>query len=196
MTQINQRLTRTVELRNASVNNENGEMILEGYAAIYDSPTVVEEYCGIEYKEIIAKNAFDGAIMKDCCLKYNHNDSAMILARTRGGSLELTIDNVGLKFRAKLFNTSCAKDVYTLIKEGGIDKCSFAFRCAEDSYNVDTQVRTILKIKELFDVSVVDIPAYDNTSVEARSFFKLESEKRQALDRAKLANKLKVLTYL
>lgn len=187
---------RTVELKNAVVSNDNDEMILEGYAAIYDSPTVMYEYDGIEFKEVIAKDAFDGAIMKDCCLKYNHGDNALILARTRGGSLELTVDNVGLKFKAKLFNTTAAKDVYTLVKEGGIDKCSFAFVCKEDSYDTDTRTRTILKIKELYDVSVVDIPAYDNTNVEARKAFSVEIEEEKAQDCVEKRKKLELLLKL
>lgn len=194
--QIIQKQTRIVELRNLNLPESNNEMILEGYAAVYDSPTVVFEIDGIEYKEVIECNAFDGAIMKDCCFKYNHNDSALVLARVRGGSLTLTPDSTGLYFRAKLFNTTVAKDIYTLVKEGGIDRCSFSFLVLEDSYNKDTRTRSIKKFKEIFDVSVVDIPAYDDTNVEARSYFDLERKKEGALDREKLVNELLVKTYL
>lgn len=187
---------RTVELRSLNLPESNNEMILEGYAAVYDSPTVRYEYEGIEYKEVIERNAFEGAIMKDCCFKYNHNDSALVLARVRGGSLVLTPDSIGLHFRAKLFDTTLAKDIYTIIKAGGIDRCSFSFLVLEDSYNKDTRTRSIKKFKEIFDVSVVDIPAYDDTNVEARSYFDLERKKEGSLDREKLVNELLVRTYL
>ena len=100
-----------------------------------------------------------------------------ILARTRNGSLKTEIDDYGLKFYANLFNTSVARDVYTIIKEGGLDKCSFAFTVKKDEYDKETHTRKILEIDKVFDISIVDIPAYDDTSVEARSLFALEREK-------------------
>ncbi len=192
----NKKQIRIVELRNLNIPEADNEMILEGYAAVYDSPTVIYEIDGIEYKEVIERGAFEGAIMKDCCLKYNHGDNAFVMARVRGGSLILTPDSMGLHFKAKLFNTQSARDVYTLVKEGGIDKCSFGFIVLKDSYNVDTRTRSIKKFKEIYDVSVVDIPAYDNTNVEARSYFELERSKENTLEREKLVNELVVRTYL
>ena len=168
MKKINQKMNRVVEFRNL---NESDENILEGYAVVFDSPTVLYEIDGVEYKEIISRNALDEANLKDVCLKYNHGDSAYILARTRNNSLTLSIDEYGLKFRAELPNTTSANDIYELVKSGLIDKCSFAFRCEEDIYDKKTHTRTITKIKRLYDVSVVDIPAYDDTNVEARNFF-------------------------
>lgn len=198
-TKINQKMTREVELRDAQIiEDDEQRKVLEGYAVVFDSPTVLYEYGGIEYKEIIAKGAFDNANMKDCCLKYNHGDSALILARTRGGSLQLNIDDYGLKFRATLPNTTSANDVYELVKSGIIDKCSFAFRCEEESYNQETHTRTILKIKRLYDVSVVDIPAYDDTNVEARSYFDGIAKENEniATERAQRVKRLICRTYL
>lgn len=194
----NQKMTRTVDLNINEVRSENDtekEKILEGYAVVFDSPTVLYEYDGIEYKEVIAKGAFDNANFKDCCLKYNHGDNALILARTRGGSLQISIDEHGLKFRAKLPNTSSANDVYELVKERLLDKCSFAFRCEEDSYNIETHTRTILKIKRVYDLSVVDIPAYDDTNVEARSYFD-GIAKKHSLDKERRRKRLICRTYL
>lgn len=189
-------IIRNCELRGTACNEENGDMILEGYAAVFDSPTVLYEIDGVQYKETLERNAFQNTEMKDCCMKYNHDDSALLLARTRGGSLNVSIDDVGLKFRAKLFNTTFARDIYTLVKEGGLDKCSFAFTIKDDSYDKKSRTRTIKQIKELYDVSVVDIPAYDDTSVVARSYFELVREKEHALVREKLAKQLLVRTYL
>lgn len=178
------------------MNDEDKSMVLEGYAATYDNPTVLYEIDGIEYNEVIDRGAFDGMDSKDCCLKYNHSSNVPILARTRGGSLELTVDDIGLRFRAKLFNTQSSRDVYELVKQGGLDKCSFAFTIKEDSYVRDTRTRHIKKIDKLFDVAVVDIPAYDSTSVSARSFFELERDKEQkTLEREKLQRELILKTY-
>lgn len=193
----NQKMTRTIELREAQVSeNDEQRKVLEGYAVVFDTPTVLYEYDGIEYKEIINKDALSNADMKDVCLKYNHGDNALILARTRNGSLELTVDGHGLKFRATLPNTTSANDVHELVKDGILDKCSFAFRVEEDSYNSETHTRTILKIKRMYDVSVVDIPAYEDTNVEARSYFDGIAKEQNAMERAKRLKKLIVRTYL
>lgn len=189
-------MKREIELREAVINEDDNKKILEGYAVTFDSPTVLYEIDGVEYKEIIKKSAFDNANFKDCCLKYNHGDSAFILARTRGGSLEINVDDYGLKFRATLPDTSSAKDIYELVKGGLIDRCSFAFRCEEDSYDRESHTRTILKIKRVYDLSVVDIPAYDDTNVEARSFFDAEREKEHASDEARRVRELICRTYL
>ena len=95
---------RLAEVR-ALENQENQEMIVEGYAVVFNQITDLG-WC----KEIIDRNAFNGSDMKDCVLKYNHEDSFLILARTRNKSLELTIDDHGLKIRAKLIDTTQNKD--------------------------------------------------------------------------------------
>lgn len=193
----NQKLNRTIELRNAEFSqDEEKRKVLEGYAVVFDKPTVLWECGGIEYKEIIAKEAFDNADLKDVCLKYNHGDSKGILARTRNGSLQLKVDDFGLKFRATLLDTTDANDVYTNVKNGLLDKCSFAFRVEEDAYNQETHTRTISKIKRVYEISVVDIPAYDDTNVEARSYFDGRAKEQNASERAKRVKRLICRTYL
>ena len=183
MSKLKAKQIRRVELRNLIADSENDSMHLSGHAAVYDSPTVLWEYDGVEYKEVIARGAFDNTDMKDCCLKYNHSNDIPILARVRGGSLALSIDNIGLKWDASLFDTSVARDVYALVKGGGLDKCSFAFTVEEEEYDRTTHTRTIKKIGKLFDVSIVDIPAYDDTDVSARDYFKSEDEKYKTRER-------------
>ena len=131
------------QVRSSQFENLSSEdMILEGYAATFDSPTVLYKRDGIAFKEVISRTAFDKTNFKDCCLKYNHESGIPILARTRGGSMELDIDNRGLYFRAKLFDTSVARDVYTLVKGGALDKCSFAFTIADGGDTYDRETRT------------------------------------------------------
>ena len=186
---------RAIEVRNASVTENDGKMILEGYAVVFNSPTVIWREGDIEYKELISADAFKHTDMSDCCLKYNHG--GMLMARVRGGSLQLTVDNVGLNFKAELFNITKSRDVYELVKNGALDKCSFAFTVKEESYNKDTHTRTILDIEKLYDVAVVDIPAYGDTSVSARSLFEMDIEnERKELDNLKLRNELICRTYL
>ena len=188
---------RSIEFRSENVNEKDGQMIVDGYGAVFDSPTVLFEADGVEYKEVIDRHALDNADFSLCCLKYNHENNVPVLARTRNGSLKTEIDNYGLKFSAILFNTTAARDVYTIIKEGGLDKCSFAFTVKSSEYDRLTHTRTILEIDKVFDISIVDIPAYDTTDVKARSFFEMEIEKeRQELENeAEKRKRLILLSY-
>ena len=166
-----------IELRKDE--NESGKMIIEGYAAVFDEETLIgdEEY---GFYERIAKGAFDGTNMKDVPLKYNHSDNVPILARTRNKSLELKVDDKGLFIRAELLDTQDNIDMYKRIKAGLIDKMSFAFTVkaeGDDWEKGKIPKRTIKKFDRLFDVSVVDVPAYDGTSIYARSLEMCETWK-------------------
>lgn len=171
---------RLVEIR--AVGEEDGKMILEGYAITYDQPAT-HVYGSYKFTEVIKRGALDTADMKDVPLRYNHNDSWLIIARTRNNSLQLIKDDVGLKIRAELIETQSNKDVYMSVKEKLIDKMSFAFRVADKGdtwqYGDSETIRTVTNIQKLYDVSVVDTPFYDTTSVVARSFEALESNLKQ-----------------
>ena len=149
-------------------------MTVEGYAAVFDTITDLGWM-----KEVIDRHAFDNADMSDIVMKYNHENSVLPMARTRGGSLQFTVDDHGLKIRAKLPDTSVNRDIYTLIKEGVLSKMSFAFTVKSEEYDYDTDTRKILEFDKIFDVSVVDVPAYETTEIYARSKEQYEKEKRQ-----------------
>lgn len=180
---------RISELR--AIQEENDEMIVEGYAAVFEKETDLGWY-----KEVIDREAFNNCDMSDCVLKYNHNDSCLILARTRNKSLELTIDAVGLKIRAKLIDTTQNKDIYKMIKAGLLDKMSFAFSVRKQKWNYETDTRRITEISKLFDVSVVDVPAYDATEIYARNKETYEKEKQDYQKNKLEKEKLKLLLSL
>lgn len=148
-----------------ALEDEPEKMIIEGYAVVFDEPI------DLGYIEVIDKGALDGADMSDVCLKYNHEDTTLIMARTRNKSLQLTIDDHGLKIYAELIDTQSNRDIYKSIQAGLLDKMSFAFIVEDANWDtVDgTDIRHIKKIAKLFDVSVVDVPAYEQTEVYARS---------------------------
>lgn len=151
---------RKLDLQFRAETNEEEKMEIKGYAAVFNSP---ETY---GYTEIIAPTAFDEADMSDVVLRYNHNDSFMVLARTRNKSLKLDVDEKGLYMDATLQDDITEhKDIFNAIKSELIDKQSFAFTVDEDTYDYDTDTRTITKIGKLFDVSVVDQPFYNATDV-------------------------------
>lgn len=145
-----------------ALDNDENKMIIEGYPVVFESPATHG------FTEIIDKRALDSCDMSDVPLKYNHEDAHPIMARTRNNSLELKKDEKGLYMRAELLDTSTNIDIYKSIKAGLLDKMSFAFTVSEDSYDYDTDTRRILSIDKLYDVSVVDMPFYDSTSLYAR----------------------------
>ena len=153
---------------------EDEGMIAEGYAAVFDTITNLGWM-----NEVIDRHAFDNADMSDIVMKYNHEDSVLPMARTRGGSLQFNVDDHGLKIRAKLPDTSVNRDIYTLIREGVLSKMSFAFTVKSEEYDYDTDTRKILEFDKIFDVSVVDVPAYESTEIYARSKEQYEEEKRK-----------------
>lgn len=169
---------RIVEVR-AVTDMPEDEMIIEGYAVVYDSPSTVT-YDGRSFTETIASGALDETDLDDVVLRYNHNDTWLVLARTRNKSLQLIKDEKGLKIRATLIDTSSNRDIYKSIKAGLIDRMSFAFYVAKDGFDVeqdgDDIKRTVTKIERLCDVAVVDTPFYNSTSVYARSFDLLDCE--------------------
>lgn len=148
------------------------DLVVEGYAAVTNSPTVLcTDIHGYEYREIISPTAFDGADTSDVIFIYNHDQDALPVARTRNDTLEINFDEKGMHIRAKLADTTAGRDLYQLVKRGDIDKMSFAFTVADDHYEEDGtgETRHIDKIDKIVDVSAVPFPAYDETTLEARS---------------------------
>lgn len=168
---------------------DDSKMTVEGYAAIFNEVTDLD-WC----KETISTEAFKNCNMSDCVFKYNHNDSALILARTRNKSLKLSVDSKGLKIRADLIDTTNNEDIYKMIKSGLLDKMSFAFSVKRQEWDYEQNLRTILEIDKLYDVSVVDVPAYENTEIYARDKAEYEQEKKKYFDRKRLDLELQLLS--
>lgn len=169
----NDRLYRHFEIRAL----DEGYTI-EGYAAVFDTPEVMYEYDGMQYLEEIRSGSFNEAEMKDVVLNFNHGGKPV--ARTKNNTLQLTIDQRGLFVRADLSGTEEGRRLYEEVKGGYLDKMSFAFTTNAEEYDKEKRLRSITQVKRLYDVAVVDIPAYNSTSVIARSFFQAEAEKELA----------------
>ena len=183
-----------VEIRDGE-DGGSGKMVIEGYAAVFDKETLIgSEDWG--FFESIDKRAFEGADMKDVPLKYNHSDAVPILARTRNKSLTLKVDDKGLFIHAELLDTQDSVDMYKRIKAGLIDKMSFAFTVKSEEFQKGQPPhRKITKFDRIFDVSVVDTPAYEDTSIYARSLQHAEAwrESPEGDERKREAEQLAVL---
>lgn len=185
-------ISKDREYRAFELRAVDGEMTVEGYAAIFESPAVLYSYDGVDYREVIDRKAFSGAQMADVVMNYNHQGKPV--ARTKNGTLQLRVDSTGLQIRADLSGTEEGRRLYEEIRGGYIDKMSFAFTVSEDSYDRDTHTRRILGIQRLYDVAAVDLPAYDATNISARSYFSAEAEKADRAEaRAAKIKKLKLM---
>lgn len=139
---------------------------IEGHAATFDEPYDVGPFV-----EKIAPGAFDDVLEDDVRALVNHNPDKL-LGRTSSGTLEVGTDDTGLTARVNLPDTSDGRDVRELVKRGDLDQMSFGFEVAEDSWEDledGTEMRTIERVKKLWDVSPVTFPANPATDVALRS---------------------------
>lgn len=179
---------------------EEERMIVEGYACTFGQAYDLYDSADYKITEQIDARAFEGCDMSDVIMQYDHE--GRVFARNRNNTLALVVDSVGLKITAELGGTDIGRQLYQEIKGGYTDKMSFAFVVAEDKRETlrdhetgkVTVVRTITKIKKLYDVSAVSIPANGMTSISARRFADgvIERIKAERLERAKDAINIKL----
>lgn len=146
---------------------EEGEFIVEGYAATWEAYELYRDEDGPVYEKF-ERSAFDDADMTDIIMLYDHQGK--VLARQSNGTLEVMANDEGLHVRADLSKSEAAKELYREIKEGLITRMSWAFRLGEYEYNKKTRTIIHRSIEKVFDVSAVGRPANDMTSINARSF--------------------------
>lgn len=142
---------------------------LSGYAIVWNTPS--KDLGG--FTEVVSPDALKGVDLSNV-LMLNDHDYTQVLASVKAGTLKLTPDDKGLHFEATLPDTTTANDVFANVQAGNLDSCSFSFDVDDgsDKWDKDDQgniTRTINQIKDLFDVSVVAVPAYDSTNVNTDS---------------------------
>jgi HK97 family phage prohead protease len=165
---------------------------VEGYATTF-TPYLLHEYGGVKYFERIDKDALNGADISDVIMLYNHE--GRVLARRRNGTLGIEPDSKGLFVYADMAQSDEAIKIYNDITKGLVDRMSWAFTIAEDSYDRETRTRTILRIKKVYDVSAVSIPANGDTEIAARSFAQrsFDAERQELIGRRASILRLQIL---
>lgn len=152
--------------------DNSDEFPISGYAAVFNS--LSQDLGG--FKEKIHPKAFDRALREkhDVRALVDH-DPSRIVGRTKSGTLKLDTDKHGLRVAIKPPDTSIGRDLMTSIRRGDIDQMSFAFRVTEERWqwasrdaDQETDIRELLDL-DLFDVSAVTYPAYEQTEIDARS---------------------------
>jgi len=167
-----------VEIRNDDNQGQNESRTVFGYAALFEVETELWE----GYFEVIARGAFDNVMEDDVRALFNH-DNNLILART-GSTLEIGTDEKGLWYRFEAPNTTAGNDLVENIRLGNVTQSSYGFRSKENSYKeelrngVYVEIRTILEIKNLYDVSPVTYPAYETTEVSLRCLQEFRDKKK------------------
>lgn len=155
--------TRTFDITKLSTRDATEEQPskITGYAAVFNSKTTI----GGWFDEVIEPGAFARSLSENGDIRalFNHNWDN-VLGRTKSGTLRLEEDEKGLKFEIELPNTSIGRDLAESMSRGDINQCSFGFWITEENwdYNVEPVLRTIKEV-ELYEISVVSIPAYDDT---------------------------------
>ena len=146
---------------------DTGEPVIEGYFAVFNSdyplwPGAVER---------VAPGAFADELNADVRALCDH-DTRIVLGRTTAGTLTLTEDERGLYGVIKI-NTadSDATNLYARVQRGDVSQCSFGFDILDEEYiiNPDGSELWLIRKVKLYEVSVVTFPAYEETSVSARS---------------------------
>ncbi|WP_049417281.1 HK97 family phage prohead protease [Staphylococcus hominis] len=170
---------------------DDENMIIEGYALKFNR----ESNLLGEFVEVISPEALRNADLSDVRCLIDHN-SSYVLGRTVADTLKLEVDDVGLRFRCELPNTSYARDLYENIKLGNINQCSFGFTIEEDGDEFERREdgifkRTVNKIRSLFDVSIVTYPAYEDTDVAPalRSIKNIKENEQKQIEQRRLMEK-------
>lgn len=161
-----ERLTRSLVSKLETRAEQEGEMLIEGYFAVFNKET--ELWKGAF--EEISPGAFDGTMGNDIRGLINH-DTSLVLGRNKSGTLQLKIDSHGLWGSIRINpNDSDAVNLYERVKRGDVDQCSFGFNIIreETDFREDGTVKWTIKEIDLHEVSVCTFPAYEDTGVQAR----------------------------
>jgi HK97 family phage prohead protease len=164
---------RRMEIR---VKAEEEEKKVEGYACTFNEPYELYNWGDYIVREQIDPAAFEAADMSDVIMQYDHQ--GRVFARNGNGTLTLATDDHGLHIEADLGGTELGRQLYEEIKGGYTTKMSFGFTVAEDKREITENrelnrievLRTITKIRKLYDVSAVSLPANDGTEISARGY--------------------------
>lgn len=136
---------------------------LEGYAAVFDQETRIADFT-----ELVRPGAFRDSLGGDVLGLVDH-DTSKLLARTKSGTLRLAEDSRGLHFDLAIPDTSLGRDVLALAERGDLGGASFAFTVPQGGERWAGRSRELVRVN-LQEISVVSAwPAYEGTSVVARS---------------------------
>lgn len=153
--------------RRLEFRSDGDQLILTGYASTFQP---YEMYGGppMGWTEIVDHRAFDKTLRGKPDLHLLVNHDGLPLARTKSGTLKVSVDTVGLKVWASLDRSDPdVQQIEPKMRRGDLNEMSFAFRVLGQEWNSDQTERRITEISlEKGDVSVVNFGANDTTSAQ------------------------------
>lgn len=160
-------------MKTRTLNDGSESTIVEGYASVFNSRTNIDGW----YEEEIAPGAFKESLSnnKDVRCLFNHHWSK-VLGRFSAKTLTLEEDSKGLRFEVILPNTTDGNNLKESMSRGDINQCSFGFNITgqEEDYSGELPLFRITNV-ELWEVSIVSLPAYEDTEATLRSKFQEEN---------------------
>jgi uncharacterized protein len=172
--------------------NEDGteSRTIEGYGVVFESKSHQLGW----FVETVSRTAFDGVNLDDVVATFNH-DFNMVMARTSSKTLTLSIDNVGVKYRFDAPNTTAGNDLLENVRNGNVVGSSFMFTIAEDRWTFkngsdEVDEREILKVDRLYELGPVTMPAYPDTTAQAKRTYE-EAKKEFTKEDVEAANNTK-----
>lgn len=155
---------RTLAFSNIELRTIGESNTLIGYAAIFDSPSEP-----LPWTEYVRRGAFQKTLKDGADVRLLIDHEGLPLARTKSGTLMLEEDDLGLRIEAPLDESNPdAARLLSALRRGDVSQMSFAFRTVKDAWTENRNVRELKEV-QLFDVSVVTYPAYEETVAELRS---------------------------
>lgn len=150
--------------------------VAAGYAALFNSETDIGGY----FREVILPGAFVDTIKSSDVLALIQHDNGRVIGRSTSGTLRLKEDATGLAVEIDLPDTSDGRDLAVQLERGDIAGMSFGFRVTHDEWDESGKIpkRTIHKV-DLFEVSAVANPAYDDTSIALRSLDAARNDRKR-----------------
>lgn len=206
---VNEREYRNFTL--SAVDNEpeqEEKRTVNGYASTFMEPYTLFEDEDIVIREQVAPDAFAESDMTDVIMQYDHE--GRVFARVSNGTLQVRTDDHGLAITADLGGTEIGRQLYEEIRGGYTTKMSYGYTVPadgetweqatlEDGRTVHT--RTVTRVRKVYDVSAVSLPANDGTAISVRNLSegvieKVKAERLRALEleRRRTETKLKLIT--
>lgn len=150
--------------------------VAKGYAALFNTKADIGGY----FTETIVRGAFAETLKSADVLALIQHDPGRVIGRSAAGTLRLKEDASGLSVEIDLPDTGDGRDLAVQLERGDIRGMSFGFRVTHDEWDEsgDIPARTIHKV-ELFEVSAVANPAYDDTTLALRSLDEARNERKR-----------------
>ena len=178
---------RVINLTEINRREADGKLYIEGYFARFNEPYVVCE----GWEETIAPGAFADCLASGDDVKalWNHNPD-IVLGCTGNRTALLTETASGLFGSIEINrNDSDAMNAYARILRKDVSGCSFGFDAEFEEWMDENGIyhTRIIRVTKLYEISPCTFPAYESTSIAARSRERLDEVRKDFAGRRRAA---------